>query len=123
MIGENKKIMVADDDDGIVDAVTLMLEFNGYEVVSTDNGSNVTEIINKTKPDLLLLDIWMSGEDGKVVCKKLKSQESTKNIPVIMISASRVLEQSVLEAGADGFLAKPFEMDKLINVIEKYLTK
>jgi CheY-like chemotaxis protein len=64
----------------------------------------------------------MSGEDGRDICKKLKQDPLTKNIPVIMISASRDIKESAMEAGADDFLAKPFEMDDLLKKIED-LTK
>lgn len=109
--------MIADDDPGIVDAVEMLLEFEGYEVSSTIDGSTVLDM--KTElPDLLLLDIWMSGEDGRDICKKLKQTELTKSIPVIMISASRDIKESALQAGADDFLAKPFEMNELLNKIK-----
>jgi DNA-binding response OmpR family regulator len=112
-----KKIMIADDDPGIVDAVEMLLEFEGYTVTSTVDGSTVLDM-KEELPDLLLLDIWMSGEDGRDICKKLKSGNITKNIPVIMISASRDIKASAMAAGADDFLAKPFEMDELLKKIE-----
>jgi DNA-binding response OmpR family regulator len=114
---KQKKIMIADDDPGIVDAVEMLLEFEGYQVTSTVDGSTVLDMKDEL-PDLLLLDIWMSGEDGRDICKKLKSINATKNIPVIMISASRDIKESAMAAGADDFLAKPFEMDELLKKIE-----
>lgn len=110
--------MIADDDPGIVDAVEMLLEFEGYKVTSTVDGSTVIDMKDEL-PDLLLLDIWMSGEDGRDICKKLKSEAITKNIPVIMISASRDIRESAMAAGADDFLAKPFEMDELLKKIER----
>jgi DNA-binding response OmpR family regulator len=114
---KQKKIMIADDDPGIVDAVEMLLEFEGYTVTSTVDGSTVLDM-KEELPDLLLLDIWMSGEDGRDICKKLKSENITKDIPVIMISASRDIKESAMAAGADDFLAKPFEMDELLKKIE-----
>jgi DNA-binding response OmpR family regulator len=114
---KQKKIMIADDDPGIVDAVEMLLEFEGYQVTSTVDGSTVLDMKDELS-DLLLLDIWMSGEDGRDICKKLKSINATKNIPVIMISASRDIKESAMAAGADDFLAKPFEMDELLKKIE-----
>jgi DNA-binding response OmpR family regulator len=113
-----KKIMIADDDPGIVDAVEMLLEFEGYRVTTTVDGSTVLDM-KEELPDLLLLDIWMSGEDGRDICRQLKATAATKNIPVIMVSASRDIEESALAAGADDFLAKPFEMDELLAKIEK----
>ena len=114
-----KKIMIADDDPGIVDAIEMLLEFEGYQVSSTVDGSTVLDMKDEL-PDLLLLDIWMSGEDGRDICKKLKQTAITKNIPVIMISASRDIKESAMAAGADDFIAKPFEMNDLLNKIKKF---
>jgi DNA-binding response OmpR family regulator len=119
---KNKKIMIADDDPGIVDAVEMLLEFEGYEVTSTVDGTTVLEM-KKDLPDLLLLDIWMSGEDGRDICKKFKESELTKNIPVIMISASRDVRESAIAAGANDFLAKPFEMNELLKKVEQFTYK
>lgn len=110
--------MIADDDPGIVDAIEMLLEFEGYQVTSTVDGADVLDL-KDSLPDLLLLDIWMSGEDGRDICKKLKLQDTTKNLPVIMISASRDIKESAMAAGADDFLAKPFEMNELLNKIKK----
>ncbi|MBL4675199.1 MAG: response regulator [Mucilaginibacter sp.] len=117
-----KRIMIADDDPGIVDAIEMLLEFEGYEVSSTVDGSTVLDMRDEL-PDLLLLDIWMSGDDGRDICRKLKSIPSTKNIPVIMISASKDIEQSARDAGADDFIAKPFEMNTLLQKIEGFVNR
>ena len=109
--------MIADDDPGIVDAIEMLLEFEGYKVIPTVDGSTVIDMENEL-PDLLLLDIWMSGEDGRNICKKLKQVETTKNIPIIMVSASQDIKESALAAGANDFLAKPFEMNNLLSKIK-----
>jgi DNA-binding response OmpR family regulator len=115
-----KKIMIADDDPGIVDAVEIILDFEGYQVSSTVNGATVLAMQNEF-PDLLLLDIWMSGFDGRDICRELKHKQDTCSIPIIMISASRDIERSAYEAGADDFLAKPFEIEDLLGKIKKHL--
>jgi DNA-binding response OmpR family regulator len=109
--------MIADDDPGIVDAIEMLLEFEGYQVTSTVDGATVLDMTDEL-PDLLLLDIWMSGEDGRDICKKFKQVDITKNIPVIMISASPDIKESAMAAGADDFLAKPFEMNELLAKIK-----
>lgn len=113
--------MVADDDPGIIDFITILLELEGYQVTTTLNGATVLETKNNL-PDLYLLDIWMSGVDGRDICKQLKSKEETSKIPVLMISASKDIEQSALNAGADDFLAKPFEVNDLLKKIRQYTT-
>ncbi|MBA3724624.1 MAG: response regulator [Candidatus Levybacteria bacterium] len=114
------KILVADDDPAILDAIKMMLEFCDYDVDTIDDGA-VIKILRQKKPKLLLLDIWMSGIDGRDICKKLKGLKETRDIPVILISASRDIERSSREAGANDFIAKPFEMNELLTKIEKYV--
>ncbi|QPH41549.1 response regulator [Pedobacter endophyticus] len=116
----NKKILIADDDEGIVDAVTMILEVMGYDVDYTYDGGTVIDAV-KNKPDLILLDIWMSGHDGRDICKQLKNDPQYKEIPVLMISASRDIRQSALDAGANDFMEKPFEMDLLLNKVTHLL--
>lgn len=111
---------MADDDPGILDAIGMMLEMEGYEVSTTLNGNTVLNFDNEL-PDIYVLDIWMSGSDGRELCKKLKNEEKTKDIPVILISASNDLQRSAESAGADDFLAKPFEIDNLLSKIENCL--
>ena len=114
-----KKILVADDDTAILHVMTLMLEDDGYEVTSTLDGETVQKVQNEL-PDLVLLDIWMSGIDGREICKQLKSQKNTKHIPIIMISANKDTRDIAKKAGADDFVAKPFEMQELLAKVEKY---
>ena len=120
MSDKKKKVMIADDDPGILDALTIMLEDGGYEVETTTNGSTIRDM-KEELPDLLLLDIWISGWDGREACKYLKGQELTKHIPIIMISATRDLAESSKNAGADDFLAKPFQMDDLLAKVAQYV--
>ena len=72
-------------------------------------------------PDLLFLDIRLSGSDGRTICRQLKSQEATHRLPIIMLSAHKDTRQMVREAGADDFLAKPFEREDLLALTAKYV--
>ena len=112
--------MIADDDPGILDFLSIMLAYDGYEVSCTLNGAALLKLNNEL-PDLFLLDTWMSGVDGREVCAYLKQNESTKKIPIIMISASKDVEQSALLAGADAFLEKPFEMTDLLAKVAQHI--
>lgn len=69
-------------------------------------------------PDMPVLDIWMSGWHGRDICHFLKSQEKTRHLPILLVSANRETESIAREAGADDFLAKPFDLDKLLEKIE-----
>ena len=114
-----KKILVADDDPAIIDVITLMLEPAGYKVYASANGQTV-EDVNRIRPNLILLDILMSGINGIDICKQLKNQQSTKHIPIIIISAIKDAKEIALDACADDFIAKPFEMYDLLQKVAKY---
>ena len=120
-MSKNKKVLVADDDPAILDVMRMMLEFEGYEVATTLNGATILQMETEM-PDLLLLDIWMSGTDGRDICRKLKQSEKTYKIPIVLVSASKDIERSAFEAGANDFIAKPFEMSELLQKIEKNIS-
>lgn len=120
MAKTGKTIMIADDDPAIVDALHLVLEDEGYKVMSTVDGVTVAKMRGNL-PDLLLLDIWMSGSNGGDICRQLKKQHNTCQIPVILISANRDTEMIARESGAEDFLLKPFDVNDLLAKIEKYL--
>lgn len=115
-MSKGKKILIADDDPGILDSLCIMLEFEGYEVECTLNGTDLLAMRNC--PDLVLLDIWMSGVDGRDICKQLKQKPETRDIPIIMISASSDIKNSAISAGANDFVAKPFNISGLLEKIE-----
>jgi len=114
------QILVADDDAGIVDAMQILLEDEGYEVMTAMDGDSILRQYGN-KPDLVFLDIWMSGINGSTVCEKLKADEATKDVPIIMFSANRDTAEIAMQCGADGFLSKPFEIKDLLDIVKKYL--
>lgn len=116
-----KKILIADDDPDILEAMQMIFELEGYEVMTTTYGENIPKM-SRMNPDLLFLDILMSGVDGRDICKTIKSKNDTKHIPVIMISASEGVAKSVRDAGADDFIAKPFQMNELLDKTAKHLS-
>jgi DNA-binding response OmpR family regulator len=111
----NKKILVCDDDEGILDMVTFVLEDSGFNVIPESNSLNVYNLVEKEQPDLVLLDLWMPVLSGDQVLKVLKGNPETQNLPVIVISASTEGQKIAEEAGANGFIAKPFDIDQLVD--------
>jgi CheY-like chemotaxis protein len=111
------RILVADDDPAIVDSIKMLLEYEGYEVETATSGKAVKEL-KKDFPDLILLDIWMSGLNGGDICKLLKNEAKTHNIPVVLISAHRDTARIAKDVGADDFITKPFEIDDLLEKIK-----
>ena len=117
----SKKVLVCDDDEGILDMVSFVLEDSGFKVIPESNSLNVYNLVEKEKPDLLLLDLWMPVLSGDQVLKMLRSNPKTKDLPVIVISASTEGQKIANEAGASAFIAKPFDIDQLINRVELIL--
>lgn len=118
-----KNILVVDDDPDILDALQFTLEDAGYAVVTSLKGDYAENLRdgNGGLPDLIILDVLLSGKDGRLICRKLKSQDETRHIPIIMISAHPGARESVKEVGADDFLAKPFDVDALLARIAHHL--
>jgi CheY-like chemotaxis protein len=115
-----KKILVADDDPGLQDIFKIILERAGYEVEIKENGNDILKKKFRV-PDLFLIDKLLSGMDGLAVCSFLKMYPQTKDIPVIMISASPDIGILSQRAGADDYIEKPFDIDHLLKVIERHI--
>jgi DNA-binding response OmpR family regulator len=115
----NPRILIVEDNPDILELYTIMLGHNNYEVMGKNSGEEIEPIIRNFLPDLIILDMLLAGLDGLKVCKQIKDDPSTRHIPVIMVSAhASGLEKSV-EAGADSFVAKPFDMDTFLNTVSK----
>jgi len=117
----NKKILVCDDDEGILDMLSFILEDSGYKVIPERNSMNLYSLIEKEQPDLLLLDLWMPVLSGDQVLRVLKNNPETKSLPVIVVSASTEGKKIADEAGANDFLAKPFDIDQLVGRVQHML--
>lgn len=117
-----KKILVIDDDADILDAIKLILEFEGYTVEPVlQKHGDLMRLVTADPPQLILMDVLLSGNDGRQLTRRLKSDTVTKSIPVILISAHPNVRRSSLESGADEFLAKPFDMDKLLDLVSRFM--
>jgi DNA-binding response OmpR family regulator len=116
-----KQIVIVDDDMNILEFMQLALEYEGYDVRVSTTGKDIQQIRQSDLPDLILLDVKLAEEDGRVICKQLKTNEQTKDVPIIMLSAHVSERQLRQECPADDFLAKPFELDTLLAKVEKQL--
>lgn len=116
-----KKILIAEDDKAIIEVVKIILENEGYIIIATDREEAINQALKEHTPDLILLDIWLSGEDGGQIAKLLKQKKETKHIPIIIMSANNETEKITKEAGANDFLLKPFNIDDLLYVVKKHL--
>lgn len=116
------KILVVDDDAGIRDMLGIILEARGFEVEFSEDGAGAFAIFAATKPDLVLLDWMLPGKDGVEVCREIRAAAGT---PIIMLTAKSDIEDEVrgLEAGADDYIAKPIDQEKLIARINASLRR
>lgn len=120
---ENKKILVVDDDSGIGEMLKTLLEYYNFKVTVTPRPEETERLIVEKNIDLVLLDMLISGVNGTDVCARLRKNEETKDTPVLMMSALHDAGKKCREAGANDFIAKPFEMEDLIARINEVLTK
>lgn len=111
-----RKILLVDDAPGVVHAVSQILQIMGYEVI-TANGTEVIPLIGELRPDLVLLDIWMSGCDGQDLCRQIKEDNALRLTPVLLFSAHWNVAHMAEEAGADGYILKPFKIRDLLTCI------
>jgi len=116
-----KKILAVDDDVDILEMLKLLLDIFGYDVEATLRGQDVQEKISHRRPDLILMDVTLSGIDGRDICRSLKQDSETAGIPIILISALPGSRAEMMECGADDFLNKPFDIANLQDKIEKFL--
>jgi CheY-like chemotaxis protein len=116
-----KRILIIDDDADILLVLASVVEDAGYQVATIDRGDYLEQIDAGALPDLILLDMLLSGQDGRQIARRLKGQAATRRIPIVMLSAHPNAQREALEAGADAFLAKPFDVDALLATIAAYL--
>lgn len=119
MDNARKRILVVDDDPAILEVIDLILTDEGFEVERMLDGKAIYKKF-KGMPDLVLLDIWMSGTDGREICKYLKKQ--LPGLPIILISAKQDVAKVADAVGADDYINKPFDMDELIGKVKGYLS-
>jgi DNA-binding response OmpR family regulator len=121
-----RKILVVDDDKSILALVRKYMGAAGFSVVVTDNGSEALMIVRESRPDIILVDVDMPGLDGNAVCRVLKKEGATQNIPVVIMSGARISEQDVLAGftgGADDYVSKPFSLPVLQARLEAVLRR
>ncbi|VAX24737.1 hypothetical protein MNBD_NITROSPINAE04-1823 [hydrothermal vent metagenome] len=119
-----EKILIVDDDPNIALLIEMTLDrVPEFEIQTASNGEMALEKIANDNPDLVLLDIMMPGIDGFEVCKRIKEDENTKFIPVIMISAKREMNDKLhgMKIGANDYITKPFNPEELVTRVKVHL--
>ena len=121
----NELILCVDDEAHILELLTFNLEATGYRVVTTANGEDALTVCQHDRPALILLDIMLPGIDGVEVCRRLKSQSNTQDIPIIMLTAKGDEVDKILglELGADDYITKPFSVRELVARVKALLRR
>ena len=118
------KVLIVDDDKDLLEVVDALLTKKGFDVKTNNNWENGFEDISSFQPQLIILDVFLSGVDGLEICKQLKSSPQTKHIPIIIFSGyPRIAESVTYEYGADDFIAKPFEVNELVSKMHSVLSQ
>jgi DNA-binding response OmpR family regulator len=120
-----KKVLVVDDEEYLVELLSVNLEVAGFNVVKAYDGEQGLKQTEAERPDIIILDIRMPGVDGFEVCRRLKADPTTKNIPIIMLSAY-VQQADInkgLSLGAETYIKKPFDVQNLIDTVNQILKK
>lgn len=119
-----KKILVVDDEVDLVEVIRFALEKEDFTVLVSHDGEDALEQARNESPDLIILDVMLPKLDGYKICRLLKFDERYKHIPILMLTAKTQEKDKTLgmETGADDYITKPFEIDKLMKKIKSYMS-
>ena len=115
------KILIIDDDPDIRTVIDILLKKRGHEVETASRQEEVFDKLQSFDPAVVLLDVLLSGADGRKICKNIKENEKTRHIPVIMFSAHPSAADRISDYGADDFLSKPVNSDLLLEKVTKQI--
>lgn len=115
-----KRILIFDDDTDILEILTYLLTEKGWEVHTRTNCNNIISILEECRPDVILMDNWIPDTGGIIATRTIKAHDEFKEIPVVYFSANNDIEKLATEAGADTWLAKPFDLDELELMLSRF---
>jgi len=118
-----KKILIVEDEVSLLKLESILLTSKGYEVHGVGDGQAALDAIGDVRPDLVLLDIMLPEIDGFEVCRRIKADDETKHIPVIMLTAKKSREDMARgeQVGADWYITKPFKSAMVIETIQRFI--
>ncbi|WP_448599400.1 response regulator transcription factor [Thermoleptolyngbya sp.] len=122
-VGEHKRLLLIDDDPNLILLVKDYLEFRGYEVITSENGQEALEVLQKETPDMIICDVMMPQMDGYSLVEQVRKDPRTSWIPVLFLSAKGQSQDKIkgLNTGADVYMVKPFEPEELVAQVESSL--
>lgn len=116
------KILLIDDDPDVRTVMSAMLKKQGYEVDTASHREEAWQKLEEDVPSLILLDVLLSGADGRELCREIKAGDTTKHVPVIMFSGHPGAALKFEEYGADDFIAKPINAESLLNKLNQQMS-
>ena len=121
---EKNKVLIIDDEGDIVDTLFFMLYASNYEVYSAIGGPEGLQMAKNEQPDLAIVDIMMPDMDGYEVCQELRKEDTTRDMPIIILSSRADKEsiQRAYESGADEYITKPFNLPKLLDKMSQLVS-
>jgi two-component system, OmpR family, phosphate regulon response regulator PhoB len=119
----SKQILIIEDDDDIMQVLETVLTYNDFAVTGIEGTDDILGSIKKYKPDLVLTDYLLSGQNGGRICQLIKSNKETCHLPVVLISAYPELATSFGNFGFDAFINKPFNIGELVEKLDDLLEK
>jgi len=120
---EKFHVLVIDDNEDILFMLKAMLNFKGYTVSVKENTDDLENFITALSPSIIIMDMLLSGADGREICKQIKATPRLSSIPILMISAHPQAKEECFAAGANYFLAKPFEMNDIFETLSRALSQ
>jgi two-component system, OmpR family, response regulator MprA len=119
------KVLVIDDEENIIEFIRLGLRYEGFQVESASDGEQGVTAAQRINPDLVILDVMMPGIDGLEVCRRLRDNPTTRDVPILMLTAKDEVKDRIigLKTGADDYLTKPFDFDELLERIRAILRR
>jgi two-component system cell cycle response regulator DivK len=122
-MSNNRKIIIFDDDEDILSICSYVLEEQGWEVHIFTDCDNITEKVSAIHPHVILMDNWIPDSGGIVATQKLKNSDSLRSIPVVYFSANSDIQSLANRAGAEAYLAKPFDLNDLESTINSVINR
>ena len=121
----NNKILIVEDEKDIRNLIIYALEGKGYQTISADDGEKAIKMLKENKPDLIILDWMLPSVSGLEICRSIRRDINTKNIPIIMLTAKITEEDKVLglDSGADDYITKPFSTAELNSRVKAILRR
>jgi len=116
-----KKILLIDDDQYILESISLLLEEEGYTVITLPEGQELRQSLNSYPVDLIITDAWLPGPKGIEIAKELKNHKKSKGIPILLISAHDNIFRDEETKYVDGFAKKPFDIPSFLNTVKRLL--